>query len=67
MTRSRGDAQGRRFAGDSGLAWACCGLMDVARGEELLVLLGEGYMPAQEFHVELGPEDGWWNYTKVSS
>ena len=40
-------------------------LMDVARrGEELLVLLGEGYMPAQEFHVELGPEDGWWNYTQ---
>lgn len=36
-------------------------LLDVARrGDETLVLIGEGYMPAQDFHVELGPIDGWW-------
>ena len=36
-------------------------LLDVARrGEETFVLVGEGYMPAQDFHVELGPEAGWW-------
>ena len=36
-------------------------LLDVARGgEALLVLVGEGYMPAQDFHVELGPVEGWW-------
>ena len=39
-------------------------VLDVARrGEEILVLIGEGYMPAQAFHVELGPESGWWSYT----
>lgn len=38
-------------------------LLDVARrGDETLVLVGEGYMPAQDFHVELGPEGGWWVY-----
>jgi hypothetical protein len=36
-------------------------LLDVAvRGEETLVLVGEGFMPAQNFHVELGPRKGWW-------
>ncbi|MBT3219264.1 MAG: hypothetical protein HN348_09250 [Proteobacteria bacterium] len=36
-------------------------LLDVAqRGDEVFVLVGEGYMPAQDFHVELGPVDGWW-------
>jgi len=36
-------------------------LLDVARdGDRTLVLVGEGYMPAQDFHVELGPIDGWW-------
>ncbi len=36
-------------------------LLDVAtRGDETFVLVGEGYMPAQSFHVELGPVDGWW-------
>jgi len=36
-------------------------LLDVAkRGDETLVLVGEGFMPAQDFHVELGPVDGWW-------
>ena len=36
-------------------------LVDVARrGDEVLVLVGEGYMPAQDFHIELGPIDGWW-------
>ena len=37
-------------------------LLDVAtdpRGRTF-VLVGEGYMPAQDFHVELGPEAGWW-------
>jgi len=38
-------------------------LLDVAtRGEETLVLVGEGFMPAQDFHVELGPREGWWPY-----
>jgi hypothetical protein len=37
-------------------------LLDVAkRGDELFVLIGEGYMPAQQFHVELGPYGGWWS------
>ncbi|MBW1877683.1 MAG: hypothetical protein JRJ84_04900 [Deltaproteobacteria bacterium] len=36
-------------------------LLDVAeRDDELLLLVGEGFMPAQSFHVELGPVDGWW-------
>ncbi len=36
-------------------------ILDVAvQGEETRVLLGEGFMPAQDFHVELGPLDGWW-------
>ena len=34
----------------------------VKKGEDTLVLVGEGYMPAQDFHVELGPHDGWWPY-----
>jgi hypothetical protein len=32
------------------------------RGSETRVLVGEGYMPAQSFHVELGPEEGWWRW-----
>ena len=40
--------------------------LDVAtRGDETLVLIGEGYMPAQDFHVELGPNDGWWRLTET--
>jgi len=36
-------------------------LLDVAtRGDQTLLLIGEGYMPAQDFHVEHGPESGWW-------
>lgn len=36
-------------------------LLDVAQKDEAyVVLVGEGYMPAQDFHVELGPKDGWW-------
>lgn len=39
-------------------------LLDVARrGDEVLLLIGEGYMPAQDFHVELGPRAGWWPWT----
>ncbi len=38
-------------------------LLDVAeRGAETFVLVGEGFMPAQEFHIELGPEAGWWRW-----
>lgn len=38
-------------------------LLDVAtRGDETFVLVGEGYMPAQDFHVELGAEKGWWKW-----
>ena len=36
-------------------------VMDVAtKGDEVLVLIGEGYVPAQYFHVEHGPYDYWW-------
>lgn len=36
-------------------------LLDVAtRGDQTLLLIGEGFMPAQDFHVEHGPEQGWW-------
>lgn len=36
-------------------------LLDVAtKGDETYVLVGEGYMPAQDFHVELGPHEGWY-------
>lgn len=39
-------------------------LLDVARSKagETWVLVGEGYMPAQDFHVELGPDAGWWRW-----
>lgn len=38
-------------------------LLDVARrGDERFVLVGEGFMPAQDFHVELGSEQGWWRW-----
>ena len=38
-------------------------LLDVAVGESgTYVLVGEGYMPAQDFHVELGPYAGWWKW-----
>jgi hypothetical protein len=38
-------------------------LLDVARrGPDTLLLVGEGFMPAQDFHVELGPEAGWWTW-----
>jgi hypothetical protein len=40
-------------------------LLDVARREdETLLLLGEGYMPAQDFHVEHGPVGGWWVWSE---
>ena len=39
-------------------------VLDVARrGDETLLLIGEGFMPAMDFHVELGPEEGWWTWT----
>ena len=25
-----------------------------------MILVGEGFMPAQQFHVEHGPNAGWW-------
>lgn len=38
-------------------------LLDVARrDEQVFVLVGEGFMPAQDFHVELGPDAGWWRW-----
>jgi len=38
-------------------------LLDVARSDAgVFVLVGEGYMPAQDFHVELGPNGGWWRW-----
>jgi hypothetical protein len=39
-------------------------LLDVAeRDGETFVLVGEGFMPAQSFHVEIGPVEGWWAWT----
>ena len=36
-------------------------IVDVAQSEsQTYVLLAESYMPAQDFHIELGPIDGWW-------
>lgn len=37
-------------------------LLDVARTADgrLWVLVGEGFMPAMDFHVEQGPYHGWW-------
>lgn len=36
-------------------------LLDVARsGDRTVVLVAEGFMPAQDAHLELGPLDGWW-------
>lgn len=38
-------------------------LLDVATTSEYTyVLVGEGFMPAQSFHVERGPYDGWFRY-----
>jgi hypothetical protein len=40
-------------------------ILDVARkGDETWLLIGEGFMPAQDFHIELGPEQGWWRWTE---
>lgn len=36
-------------------------VLDVAaRGDRTFLLVGQGFMPAQDFHVPLGPHDGWW-------
>ena len=42
-------------------------ILEVAKGADgrVWLLIGEGYMPAQSFHVELGPEDGWWLWDAV--
>ncbi|MCB9680818.1 MAG: hypothetical protein H6733_05035 [Alphaproteobacteria bacterium] len=38
-------------------------IVDVAtRENSTVVLLAEGYMPAMDAHVELGPIDGWWRW-----
>jgi len=38
-------------------------LLDVAeRGAESFILVGQGYMPAQDFHLVIGPEQGWWRW-----
>ena len=38
-------------------------LVDVARrGEEPFILVVESYLPAQDLHVEEGPEGGWWRW-----
>lgn len=43
-------------------------LLDVAkRGDQTVVLFAEGYMPAQDFHVEIGAVDGWWAWEPVLS
>ncbi len=36
-------------------------ILDVAESaDQTRILIGEGYMPAQSFHVEIGPDSGWW-------
>lgn len=41
-------------------------ILNVAtRGEQTFLLIGEGYMPAQQFHVEHGPHNGWWEWTSA--
>ena len=41
-------------------------ILNVAtRGDQLFFLLGEGYMPAQQFHVEHGPHEGWWEWKET--
>ena len=38
-------------------------LMDVAtRDGETYILFAESYMPAQDFHIERGPVNGWWRW-----
>jgi hypothetical protein len=38
-------------------------LLDVARDHDATyVLIGEGFMPAQSFHVERGPYANWWKF-----
>ncbi len=39
-------------------------VLDVAAaGDRRWVLIGEGYMPAQSFHILRGPDDGWYPVT----
>jgi hypothetical protein len=35
------------------------------RGEETLLLLAQGFMPAQDLHVLVGPADGWWPWQET--
>jgi hypothetical protein len=37
-------------------------LAAAGRGDETLLLLGQGFMPAQDMHVLVGPVDGWWRF-----
>ncbi len=39
-------------------------VLDAARSPqgEVLLLIGEGFMPAQNAHVQHGPEQGWWTW-----
>ena len=40
-------------------------ILDVARDrqrDKTFLLVGEGFMPAQDFHVENGPHAGWWSW-----
>ena len=42
-------------------------ILDVAtRGEDIVVLVGEGHVPAQYFHVEHGPYIYWWPWHAVA-
>lgn len=60
-TEPAADVRGGRLVVRPGSPGHAIVLLDVVRrGDELRVLVGEGYMPAQDFHVELGPADGWW-------
>ncbi len=38
-------------------------ILGVAHGAEgVFILVGQGYMPAQSFHIVRGPHQGWWKW-----
>ena len=38
------------------------GRVVAVRGDDTFFLIAESYMPAQDFHIERGPVDGWWRW-----
>lgn len=62
-TRSTSEPTPGDLLVEGGFPGHAVAILDVATdGERTMLLLGEGFMPAQSFHVELGPHDGWWEW-----